>query len=227
MEIFDTYTIRKNNACTQNGHSYVYDGEYILCTECGYCMTDISSFSGLITDTEGRNMFFTNGVMQTGWIPLGEDYYYFGEDGRGADGETVLQESYDGNSYGDISFTFENGLLIGGYTGWYGEKYYVNGRFITGWVALDDGYYYLAGENERYNACFTEVGNKLTGYSYVYTPMGSYFTSYYLYFDENGKYMHGDFHLRGDQIHWSYTDVRPYNRWKLVGILCYQQMDRA
>ena len=209
VEIFDTYTIRKNNACTQNGHSYVYDGEYILCTECGYCMTDISSFSGLITDTEGRNMFFTNGVMQTGWIPFGEDYYYFGEDGRGAEGETVLQESYDGHTDGNITFIFENGKMVGGYTGWYGEKYYVNGRFITGWVALDDGYYYLAGENERYNACFTEVGNKLTGYSYVYTPMGSYFTSYYLYFDENGKYMHGDFHLRGDQIHWSYTDVRP------------------
>ena len=39
--------------------------------------------------------------------------------------------------------------------------------------------------------------------------MGTYFAVYYIHFDENGKYIRGDFHLRGDQIHWSYTDVRP------------------
>lgn len=190
VEIFDTYTIRKNNACTQNGHSYVYDGEYILCTECGYCMTDISSFSGLITDTEGRNMFFTNGVMQTGWIPLGEDYYYFGEDGRGADGETVLQESYDGNSYGDISFTFENGLLIGGYTGWYGEKYYIDGQFQTGFIEVDGLYYYLwtSADNNWYGY---EFGDRVTGYKQIALQMGGWQNDTYFWFDETDGHMLG------------------------------------
>ena len=209
FDIYDSYTI--TNDCHPDNHEYYYDTatDMLVCERCHYSvLPEEVSFSGLITDTEGRNMFFTAGEMQTGWIPIGEEFYYFGEDGRGADGEVVLQENYTGESFGDIIFAFENGLLIGGQTGWYGEKYYVDGRFITGWIALDDGYYYLASENERNNANYKGVGNKLTGYSYVYTPMGDYFATYWMYFDANGKYLHGDFHLRGDQIHWSYTDVR-------------------
>lgn len=191
VEIFDTYTIRKNNACTQNGHSYVYDGEYILCTECGYCMTDISSFSGLITDTEGRNMFFTNGVMQTGWIPFGEDYYYFGEDGRGAEGETVLQESYDGHTDGNITFIFENGKMVGGYTGWYGEKYYIDGRFQTGFIEIDGYYYYLwTSEDNRWTGY--EFGQRARGYRQIAFHMEAGWTwDTYFWFDETDGHMLG------------------------------------
>lgn len=210
-EIFDTYIIQRNNSCSQNGHSYVYEGEYIYCTACGYCMTDISDFSGFIQNTEGQNMFFTAGVPQTGWTPLGTDYYYFDEDGIGVNGEVTVTSDYAGQQEGDITFVFENGLKVGGHTGWYGEKYYDNGTFVTGWIDLDGDFYYLATGNDVGRNPGVSIGDKLKGgRRAVYTPTSPYFTIYYIYFDADGKYMHGDFHERGDNGsgQWAYTYVR-------------------
>lgn len=209
VEIFDTYTIRKNNACTQNGHSYVYDGEYILCTECGYCMTDISSFSGLITDTEGRLMYFVNGEMHTGWMTIGEDTYYFGEDGLGVNGTVTFQEShcYDNYASGDIDYYFENGLMVGGYTGKYGVRYFVNGVMYEGWIELEDGYYYFTTTND-FGLNGVRRGDRATGIATVYTNTQPYNTLYKVTLDETGKFIGGYFHYRDYNGLTSFTDVR-------------------
>ena len=211
FEVFDdTYTI--TNSCYPDEHEYVYDRDagILVCTNCYYEADPVAvGLNGFIKTTDGQTMFFTAGVAQKGWIPLGEEYYYFDEDGIGVNGELTLTSDYAGQEAGDITFVFENGLKVGGYTGWYGEKYYEQGTFVTGWIDLDGVYYYLATGNDLNNPGVEEIGDKLTGYKYCYTPMGDYFAVYYIHFDEEGRYVRGDFHLRGDQIHWSYTDVRP------------------
>ena len=190
--IFDSYTI--TNDCYPDNHEYVYNTAtgMLLCQNCYYEVApEEISFSGLITDTEGRNMFFTNGVMQTGWIPFGEDYYYFGEDGRGAEGETVLQESYDGHTDGNITFIFENGKMVGGYTGWYGEKYYIDGRFQTGFIEIDGYYYYLwTSEDNRWTGY--EFGQRARGYRQIAFHMEAGWTwDTYFWFDETDGHMLG------------------------------------
>lgn len=210
--IFDEYIIR--NSCYPDEHEYEYDHDsgMLVCTNCYYevAPADIN-FSGFIQDTDGETMYFALGAYQTGWIPLGTDYYYFDEDGIGVNGEVTLTSDYAGQQAGDITFVFENGLKVGGHTGWYGEKYYDNGTFVTGWIDLDGDYYYLATGNDVGRNPGVSIGDKLKGgRRAVYTPTSPYFTIYYIYFDADGKYMHGDFHERGDNGsgQWAYTYVR-------------------
>ena len=221
IRIFDTYTINKNNACAQNGHSYVYDGEYIFCTECGYCMTDISSFSGLITDTEGRNMFFTAGeTVKDVWMYIGSDEYYFDENGIAGQGEMTVK-----TKYGDmINFVFDNGIVVGGHTGWNASatRYYENGVMAQEWRQIDGVIYYFLTGNETTDP--NMVGHTASGAVLIKTPTKPYMTNYLFYFNDDGSVKHGDFHKTGDNK-WVYTRVRKpsdpdgiwvayyYNQW--------------
>lgn len=219
LEIFDTYTISKHNACAESGHSYVYDGEYIYCTECGHTFSPVeTSFSGLVVNKEGKNMFLTAGVPQTGWISYGNESYYFDENGVAVDGTVILQSDYAGQSDGDISFEFDNGKKIGGETRWYGEKYYINGTFATGFTLVDGEYYYL----------WTSADNNWYGYGYgdrakgglrqITVDMGNWNLDMYYYFDENGKLLGvvndedgnmvvGNFYYREGLDAWAYLTI--------------------
>ena len=116
FEVFDEYTI--TNECYPDNHDFVFNtaSGMLVCERCHYEISpEESNFSGLVMDTEGRNMFFTQGEMLVNeWLPYGGDYYYFGADGRGAEGAVILKVSYDGNSNGNIQFIFDNGKKIGG-----------------------------------------------------------------------------------------------------------------
>lgn len=221
FEVFDSYTIR--NDCAGLGHDFSYIGGRLVCDRCHYAaLPSEIGFSGLVQDEEGHNWYFSGGSPWAGWLQLGEEQYYFLEDGSAANGEVVLQADYESNAHGDISFTFENGLLTGGHTGWYGPKYYVEGQYITGWIELEDGYYYLATGNDALRNPGVETGDKLTGYCSVYTPTEPYFTIYYIHFDEDGRYVRGDFHLRGDGQNYAITYVTPIgNSDRTVWILYY------
>ena len=196
FELFDSYTV--HDGSHPDEHAYVYDAASgkLTCTYCHYETTpEAISFGGLVEDTDGNNMFFTAGVPQTGWISVGEDLYYFGADKLGARGElTIPAMEYPEN--GDMRFEFDNGKLVGGDTRWYGDRYYVNGRFITGWAQIDGDIYCFATGNELQDG--RVIGDKLTGYCCVRVNTQPYWTNYYFYFAEDGKLISGDFHKRSE-----------------------------
>ena len=210
-QVFDSYTIYKNGSCQEGGHSWVYDGTYLTCSVCGASQVLPENFSGMVTNEDGLNMLFSNGELTKGWIQIGEDKYYFGDDGVAADGRT---ENID-NGYGDLFwFEFENGKLVGGQTGWAADntRYFVDGFEFTGFRTIDGTIYYFM---DAYSANATgntdNVGR--IGQGAVRIRVGS--TVYTIYFKDDGSYDHGDFYQRWDsenQTHesnnWVYTRVR-------------------
>ena len=103
------------------GHTYVADvANKKLTCGCG------SEFSGTGMQTaEGKTYYAVNGKLQSGWIGLGEEWYYFMPDTyAGADGKTVADKG--------VSFIFDNGRLTkgtwvmssAGTRYWYGPGYY-------------------------------------------------------------------------------------------------------
>ena len=74
-------------------------------------------------------MYFVAGEKQTGMFLLDQTYYYFDKNGVALDSTVVLDE---------VEMEFDNGLLIGGYTGFVkksdGNTYhYNNGQMTFGW----------------------------------------------------------------------------------------------
>ena len=221
LEIFDTYTINKHNVCTESGHSYVYDGEYIYCTECGYTFSPVeNSFSGLVVNEEGKDMFFTNGALvKDTWVTIGVDEYYFDADGYAGEGEMTVK-----TKYGDLfTFVFENGIVVGGDTGWTenATRYYENGIMAQGWREINGTIYYFLTGNETTD--LSKMGYIATGAVLIKTPTVPYMTNYVIHFNEDGSYDHGDFHQTGEG-RWVYTRVRkpadPNGIWIAY---CYNQ----
>ncbi len=221
LEIFDTYTISKHNACAESGHSYVYDGEYIYCTECGHTFSPVeTSFSGLMTNEEGKTMFFSAGKFVTDtWINIGVDEYYFDAEGYAGEGEMTVT-----TKYGDtFTFVFENGIVVGGDTGWTESRtrYYENGVMAQGWREIDGTIYYFLTGNETTD--LSKMGYIATGAVLIKTPTVPYMTNYLMHFHEDGSFDHGDFHQTGEG-RWVYTRVRkpadPNGIWVAY---CYNQ----
>ena len=211
-QIFDTYTMTKNNACAADGHDYYYDGGYLTCQACGYTYKMPEDYSGLVKHESGLYMMFSNGQPQENqWVNIGEDTYYFGEGGIAADGRV---ENID-NGYGDLFwFEFDNGRVVGGQTGWADNhtRYFVDGIEFTGFKTIDGTIYYFM---DPYSAGATgntdNVGKIANGATRI--RVGS--TIYTIYFNADGSYDHGDFYERWDsenQTHdsnnWVYTRVR-------------------
>lgn len=211
-QIFDTYTMTKNNACASDGHDYYYDGGYLTCQACGYTYKMPEDYSGLVKHESGLYMMFSNGQPQENqWVNIGEDTYYFGEGGIAADGRV---EDID-NGYGDLFwFEFDNGRVVGGQTGWADNhtRYFVDGIEFTGFKTIDGTIYYFM---DPYSAGATgntdNVGKIANGATRI--RVGS--TIYTIYFNADGSYDHGDFYERWDsenQTHdsnnWVYTRVR-------------------
>lgn len=233
FEVFDSYTIR--NACASLGHDFSYTGGRLVCDRCHYsALPSEIGFSGLVQDDEGRNWYFNRGSLWTGWLQYGEDQYYFLEDGSAADGEVVLNgtmEVGEEENQGQIVFTFENGKKVGGETRWYGEKYYVDGSFVTGWTIVDGEYYYLW-TSGHYDAGYYpeyEVGDRVKGgLRRVTVDMGGYDMPVYFYFDDDGKLLGpvndedgnmlpGNFYYRDNQGIYGYMVLVQQEDGSIVG----------
>ena len=126
--LFDSHTIE--NSCAQTNHDFTYIDGKLVCGVCHYTVLPAeygeNGYSGMAQDEDGVNYYFSNGIMQTGWVQYGPDQYYFMEDGRAADGTVKLygtMEVPESEGCGEISFTFDNGKKVGGATGWYGNWY--------------------------------------------------------------------------------------------------------
>ena len=101
------------------GHNHEVSGNKLVC-DCGH----ESKATGLQT-IDGVNYYAVGGTLQSGWIGLGDDWYYF---------DKTTFAGVDGEQYADngVKFSFDNGLLLDGAwvrngTGlryWYGPGYY-------------------------------------------------------------------------------------------------------
>ena len=207
-QIFDTYTMTKDNECASSGHDYCYNDGYLTCLACGYTYKMPDDFSGMVKHESGLNMMFSNGQPQENqWVNVGDNSYYFGEGGIAADGKLTLD-----NGYGDMFwFEFDNGTLIGGQTGWADNntRYFVDGVMWTGWRTIDGKMYYFL-KNYEAGSDNDKLGHIAQGRVRLRTPTNPYPTYYYINFNEDGSYAHGDFHERGGTGtgNWAYTYVR-------------------
>ncbi|MDD6022785.1 MAG: phosphodiester glycosidase family protein [Oscillospiraceae bacterium] len=77
--LLDTYTKTKADPCAAGHKPIRYSDGTLLCDVCG---EEVANYTGLATDNAtGKEMYYINGVFQTGWRLIGEDMYYFGKDG--------------------------------------------------------------------------------------------------------------------------------------------------
>lgn len=217
--LFDSYTIR--NSCAQTNHDFTYIDGKLVCGVCHYTVLPAeygeNGYSGMAQDEDGVNYYFSNGIMQTGWVQYGPDQYYFMEDGRAADGTVKLygtMEVPESEGCGEISFTFENGKKVGGATGWYGNWYYIDGVYQSGFIEVDGDFYYLwSSADQWYNY---QLGEKVRGGNVRVTiDMGAWIDRVNLYFgddgkllgivnDEDGNMIPGTFYYRESISAWMY-----------------------
>lgn len=226
--MIDSYTIGKDDECTANGHTFIYKSGYLGCDLCGFSIDPVAnSYSGMVIDSvTGRRMMFDKGNVYTGWFYYGTDLLYFGEDGVAAQGEITLTDE----NLGDFTYIFDNGKVVGGETKWYGNKYYVNGNYVTGWLELNGSYYYLW-TGGHYDANFYpyELGEKVRGgLKRVTVNMGNYDIPVYFYFDDSGKLLGpvngeagemipGNFYYRDNIDTYSYMIIYTDQQGKILG----------
>ena len=151
-EFSDSYTLvnsLKNGwVYEENGYAYYVEGEkltgvqqvngfYYDFGESGINIGQ-TKYTGLF-EIDGKNYYAKNGVITSGWITISGDSYCFDENGAGYDGKVMIDE---------IEMEFDNGLLIGGYTGFVEKSdgniyHYVNGKMTYGWYQDGETWYHF------------------------------------------------------------------------------------
>lgn len=170
--LLDTYTI-DSPYCRDGIHDMVPDMTAspicLTCTRCGMtCPLD--QYAGLFRD--GEYLYYeVFGTITTGWVSVGDDWYYFGGESKTAvDGEQTI----DGYTY-----RFENHVLVAGQ--WYRTE---AGELLLRWA----GHRHPAGwaviEGKTY--CFDSQGVAYTGNAAVRTNRD---LTEYCTFDENGVFV--------------------------------------
>ena len=137
-DILDTYTKRAKTPCVTDGHTFVYEDGYNVCSVCGHSEA-LGDYTGFAEDAAtGRTRYFLNGEVMTGWLNYEEDVYYFDADGLGHVGDLV----YQGRTY----HMDEKGRQIGGcfvrengYT-----RCYRGANYLTGWSEIDGKIYFFS-----------------------------------------------------------------------------------
>lgn len=175
--VLDSYTMKKDNECSKNGHTFVYGEGYLECTVCGHAKP-LGEYNGFATDAAtGRTMYFIGGVSQKGWYTNLNDCYYFDENGLAVTGKNTI----DG-----IEYNFaEDGKQIGaafvkdsdGVT-----RAYRGGALLKGWQEIDGSIYYFSRTdgamrtgkttvtlrtNQKLEVIFSEDGKLLRGAFYT------------------------------------------------------------
>ena len=188
QNVVDTYTLKSHmGLCAEAGHEFenaVYDNGVLICNECGDTIDPAAiSFTGWAIHGEtGRSMLFIGGVAQTGETLFGKDIYYFDENGVAYDGVVVIDE---------VEMEFDNGLLIGGYTGFIqkadGNTYhYEDGLMTYGWFEHEGNWYHFNTE--------TGVMNTQT---HVMPDDEAKSKNAYYDFAEDGRLLYGYFNPHG------------------------------
>jgi len=134
-------------------------------------------FTGIFS-IDGVNHYAKDGKLSGGWITVEENSYLFDENGVGYNGKNFVDE---------VELEFNNGLLIGGHTGFVkksnGNTYhYVNGEQTFGWYQIGDDVYHFN----------VETGVMTTGKHVIPDPEAAAKGAYYD-FAEDGRTLCGYF----------------------------------
>lgn len=175
----DTYTKISDADCKTDGHTFLYDGEYLRCRTCGYA-TAVNTYTGFARDVDtGRKMYFLGGEKKIGWFQLGNEAYYFDADGLGLVGDHAIGEvkgtfhfDNDGRQIGAVFETFDGGIRA--FRG-------SNTNVLVGWHEIEGELYYFSRSN----------GAMRTGYSTVTVRTGQKLD---FVFSKDGKLQRGAFY---------------------------------
>ena len=76
--LLDAVTLQSE--CMKNGHQNIYDpaAGTTTCSVCGEVSTD---YTGEVLDKDGNEYYLLLGKVRTGWVPVGEEQRYYGENG--------------------------------------------------------------------------------------------------------------------------------------------------
>lgn len=190
QECVDSYTLYTDTgACEASGHEsgldkpMVVDGK-LICSNCGMTVEPAEvSFTGWAIDkATGRSMYFIAGEAQTGEFLLEKDVYYFDKNGVALEGTVTVDE---------VELEFQNGLLIGGHTGFVKKSdghtyYYIDGKKVYGWYELEGYWYHF----------HTETGAMCTE-THVKPDAEALSKNAYYDFAEDGKLLYGYFNPAG------------------------------
>ncbi len=129
----DSYKATKTVDCTENGHDFAIDGEWLTCTVCNYTIP-VVGFTGIVKDAEtGRLMSIVDGVAEASkWIEIEDSIYYLGEDGVAVAGEQTIGEfNYNFDEEGKLTdiAILEDGALV-----------------TNRWIDTADGIFYLGAD---------------------------------------------------------------------------------
>ena len=148
------------------GHSYKVSDGTLVC-ECGYAPKNTGLYIA-----GGKTYYAIDGILQTGWQFIGDDWYYFHKSTlAGADGEVTIS---------NVTYTFDNGLLTegvwvtssGGTRYYYGPNYYkaTNAGFNeVKWQEIDGSTYGFDLNGYRYEniCCILESNRGSTLYEFT------------------------------------------------------------
>ncbi len=191
--IIDTYTMTKEVTCTENGHDFRLNGDYLTCAKCGYSIPK-SGYTGFLKDPDtGKMKYLIAGEIKTGWFALEKDYYYFDADGNMVTGSVKVDgKTYTFGSDGKLT----KGALVKEGNAYY---YYIAGEKQRGWHMIDGYWYYF---------------DRVTGFKMAtgkYTVSNSDGTLKLTYtFDKNGRLTGGAWSATqaGTSYYWGPDPVR-------------------
>ena len=204
----DSYTATKTVDCTTDGHDWMLDNGWLVCSVCGFTK-EVADYTGLVKDAEtGRNMKLVDGVPVTGWVEDNGAIYYFDENGVAGAGDTEIATpngtfTYPLDENGKLTrfaFLLPDGNLKT--NSWQDERYLgEDGLAVTGEyevteevrVNINDG---AATEERTLEYTFDDEGNLIKGAFYTDDDF-NYF--YYI----AGQPQRGWINIDGD---WYYFD---------------------
>lgn len=184
----DVYTLYTGmGTCAKAGHELenaVYSEGKLTCNNCGDLVDPVAvEYTGWAIDKEtGRSMYLINGVPTTGAFLLEKDTYYFDENGVALQGKVTVD---------DVEREFENGLIVGGYTGFVkkddGKLYhYTDGLMDHGWYQDGEDWYY-----------FDQVTGAAKVGTAIYPDDEAILRKARYDFGEDGKLLSGYFNVQG------------------------------
>ena len=178
-------------------------------------------------EDDGWYYYNNDGNLKTGWLQLGETYYYLDGNDPEHPGRMACDEKKTINGYNYFFNT--SGVMQTGWVrrpeGWYYA--YPGGNQRFGWVKTGGYWYYLDQNNEEYSGLMAHDQTLIIGNTeYVFKSGGAMYTGWryvsgegYYYYDENsGQKISGWKSVNGN---WYYLDpsnnkIMVSNSWKQI-----------
>ena len=178
-------------------------------------------------EDDGWYYYNNDGSLKTGWLQIGETYYYLDDNDPEHPGRMACDEKKTINGYNYFFNT--SGAMQTGWIrrpeGWYYA--YPGGNQRFGWVKTGGYWYYLDQNNEEYSGLMAHDQTLIIGNTeYVFKSGGAMYTGWryvsgegYYYYDENsGQKISG---LKSVNGNWYYLDpsnnkIMVSNSWKQI-----------